>query len=270
MDLEGGVEASSEPPARAAHRRLRTPVTARPALVLAFALTPVLTLVSVDATRAGVASPSVAAATRVIDRAFLCTNSRSRTGVREIRVGATSGFREAEGWKWLASAGIANEGMTPTKLGSDENGLTVYTHWGFGFSAGAGPLANDPTLPQPKRFFYIWAKWAKACKPAAKRRVPLSARGLSGGVAEDETDPDADADQFECAAPQSVLVRLRGVFHRPTSLRLDRASRQLTTAEPVREASFAARTVSGKPLVFASASKSGKARIFTAPTCVTD
>jgi hypothetical protein len=269
MDLEKRVEAPFQRLPRPAYRRLLgTLATARAALVVCFVL--VLTLVIVGATTARVASQSAPAASRIIDRAFLCTNSRSQTGLRGIKVGATTGFREDGRWKWLATAGMANEGTTSTRLGANEDGLTVYTHWGFGFSAGAGPLAADPTLPEPERFFYIWSKWAKACKAVSTRRVPLSAQGLSGGVADDDADPDEDPDQFECAAPQRILVRLRGVFRRPTSLRLNRNLLHLTTGAPVREAAFAARTVSGKPLTFASVSEAGKARIFTAPSCAAD
>jgi hypothetical protein len=265
MDVEGGPEASferSDP--MAGRRRSVTPALARAAFSLAIPLMLVVTIASTGV--AGVTSPSAPAASRMIDRAFVCTNAFSQTGGREIRVGATTGFREDGGWKWLATAGIANEGMRPTRLGED--GPTVYTHWGFGFSAGAGALAIDPTLPRPERFFYIWAKWSSACKPVPTRRVPLSARGLVGGVADDDADPDEEPDQFECAAPQKLFVRVRGVFRRATSLRLDRAFMHLTTAAPVREAAFAARTASGRPYAFASVSESGIARIFTAANCL--
>jgi hypothetical protein len=265
VDVEGGPEASFERPD--AKPRRRPPISlalARAGLVLAFPLT--LGAAVVEARAAGAASQAAPSASRVIDRAFLCTNSFSQTGGRDIRVGATTGFREDGGWKWLASAGIANEGTRATRLGED--GPTVYTNWGFGFSAGAGALAADPTRPRPERFFYIWAKWSTACKLVPVRRVPLSARGLSGGVADDDADPDEEPDQFECAAPQKILVRVRGVFRRSTSLHLDRAFMQLTTEAPVREAAFAARTVSGRPYAFASVSESGVARIFTAPNCV--
>jgi hypothetical protein len=251
-------EVSFERPNASAGRRLFvTPALARAAFTLAVPLTLGVILANAGAV---VTPQSAPTASRIIDRAFLCTNSPSQTGGRDIRVGATPGFREDGGWKWLATAGIANEGTRPTRLGG--GGPTVYTHWGVGFSAGAGTLATDPTLPRPERFFYIWAKWSTACKLVSTARVPLS-----GGGADDDTDPDEAPDQFECAAPQRILVRVRGVFRRATSLRLDRDFMHLTTAAPVREAAFAARTLAGRPFAFASVSESGIARVFTAPNC---
>ena len=208
-------------------------------------------------------SQSSPAASRIIDRAFLCTNTVSERAVREINLAATTGFRDSDGWEWLADAWIGNTGTTPTKLGPNERGLrhTVHTHWGLNFSAGAGPPPKDPAVYQVERRFGIWSKWAKACKPASKRRIPLSARGLSGGVA------DYFGDAFDCPAPRRVFVRTRGIFRTPSSLQLDRESLNLTTDAPVQRASFAVRTTSGKPLAFASVNESGKARIFTAASC---
>jgi hypothetical protein len=201
---------------------------------------------------------------RIIDRAFLCTNATRSGGVRDIGMGAKTGFRSSGTWKWLANAGILNRGTTPTTLGANQAGQrpTVLTHWGLGFSAGAG--TTDPAARPHLGYFHIWSKWAKACESVPVRRVPLSARGLPGGRA------DYFGDGFTCPAPRRVFVRVRGVFSKPASLRLDRATLQLTTDAPVQQASFAVRIESGKPLAYASVNESGKARIFAAPSCVPD
>ncbi len=102
----------------------------------------------------------------------------------------------------------------------------------------------------------------RQCRPSS-RRVPLSPRGLEGGRA----GPFGDA--FECFPARTILVRARAAFRSPTRLRRDRHGRLVTTAA-LREVSFAARSVSGKPLVYAEASESGRARLFVARGCVPD
>lgn len=235
----------------------------RRGLGLGYTLAFVSAVAAAAAPGGGVRSQAMPAASRIIDRAFLCTNAVSERAVREINLGATTGFQDSGGWKWLAEASIGNTGRTPTKLGPNERGLrhTVHTHWGFNLTAGSGPPARDAAPYLVERRFGIWSKWERACEPASKRRVPLSARGLSGGAA------DYFGDDFDCPAPRLVFVRLRGVFRTPASLRLDRESLNLTTDAPVLGASFAVRTESGKPLAFASVNDSGKARIFTARSC---
>jgi hypothetical protein len=98
---------------------------------------------------------------------------------------------------------------------------------------------------------------------ADRARIPLSARGLSGGRA------DAGGVEYECFGPRRILVRIRTVFRSPTSLRVDRREDVLTTGAAVKESYIAARTQAGKPLAFASVSESGT-RLFTAASCIED
>jgi hypothetical protein len=243
-------------------------------LWFAVVLTLSLTFATVGGTTsAGVELQSSAGASRVIDRAYLCTNAVRAGGLREISVWGRTGFQDSGSWKWLAEASIGNNGRTPTLVGPDARGrrVTVYTHWHFGSSAGAGPLADDPTH---ERFFWIWSKWARACKSSPKRLVPLSGRGLSGGEA------GQSGDDYTCPAPRRVLVRARGVFSSPTyhgrpapdpppvGLRLDRRTLMLDTDVPLQQVSYAVRTQAGKPLAFVSANDSGKARLFAADSCI--
>ncbi|MBA2461018.1 MAG: hypothetical protein H0V45_04505 [Actinobacteria bacterium] len=94
---------------------------------------------------------------------------------------------------------------------------------------------------------------SKACAPASSRRVPLSPRGLSGGVASQLSD------EYECPAPRRVYLRIRGVFRSPASLRLDRRFLYHNTEVPLKEAAIAVKSESGKPLAFVAVSESGKA-----------
>jgi hypothetical protein len=63
-------------------------------------------------------------------------------------------------------------------------------------------------------------------------------------------------------------VRVRAVLGSQTALRSFRGF--LRTTVPVREASLAVRTQSGKPLVYAQVFQSGKSLLFTSPTCFPD
>jgi hypothetical protein len=206
------------------------------------------------------------AASHVFDRTYLCTNAPDKWGMRVIGVYAAAGFHDAGSWKWLATAAITNTGTTPTKLGPNELGFrgTVYTHCSFAIPAGSGPAQRDPDSPREEPGVRIWSKWAKACDYRPKRRIPLTVRRLDGGGA------DYFGDRLECRrAPRKVFVRVRAVFGRvPTPLRLEHVSGYLQATGPLAEASLAVRTESGKPLAFAAVSASGKARLFTAPSCV--
>jgi hypothetical protein len=129
-----------------------------------------------------------------------------------------------------------------------------------------GQCVGDGNPKQPGAYeheFSIWSKWARACKPAPNRLVPLSARGLSGGAA------SYFGDRYACPAPRRAYIRVRAIFRTPMSLRLDRRL-MLKTDVPVRQASFVVRTESGKPFAYASVNEAGKARLFTSPACVAE
>ena len=135
-------------------------------------------------------------------------------------------------------------------------------------SGGGSPIVGGATLvsaqtgePRSDYGSYFILS-AKQCK-STSRRVALSSRGLEGGRA------SPLGDRFECYPPRTILVRARAVFPSPTRLRRDRSGR-LVTSVGLRQASFAATTLSGKPLVYAEASDSGRARLFTARGCVPD
>ena len=91
------------------------------------------------------------------------------------------------------------------------------------------------------------------------RSVALSPSGLRGGSAAPL------GNEFECFAPKQVIVRVRAVLAAPGALR---AGQDFQSAHvPVREAKLTVRTVTGKPLVYADVSESGRARIFAAKGC---
>jgi hypothetical protein len=97
-----------------------------------------------------------------------------------------------------------------------------------------------------------------------RRKVSLTSRGLSGGAASRlET-------RYECVTPARIVVRVRAVFGARKSLRRDPRSGSLSAQGTVRESYVAARTLRGRPLIFASMRRSGRARLFMVASCVED
>lgn len=205
------------------------------------------------------------AASRVVDQTYVCSVA-VHNGVRKIVASARRGFRDGDRWRWLASAGVGNEpGGPPAKLPATPSGQIPisYKNWGFGASAGIDLAYPEPSPPlQPYRAAVVVTP-RRACT-ASRARVPLSPRGLDGFPA------DYFGDDVECVAPAKVLVRIRAVFARPATFRVDPSQGALRTQRAsgsIREAALAVRTTSGRPLVYASAAAAGTARLFSAAGC---
>jgi hypothetical protein len=209
---------------------------------------------------AGGSATTSAAPARVIDRTFVCSIGHIAGG-REIEIHARSGFRSLQNpsqWQMLPSAEVGPLGRYLVSISA---GRPREKHRD-------NPSDNGP-------FGSRLAVVATSCK-VARASVSLSARGLTGGPASQL------GEVYDCPTPRSptprkqILVRVRAVFRTPTSLRQrggydQRAwSTSGTVRESPREASFAVRTRGGKPLALAAVFESGKARLFTAPSCIED
>jgi hypothetical protein len=192
------------------------------------------------------------AAARVVDSTFACA-VKLRAGARIIEPSAWSGFsdpaRKAQ-WKWLPYADVG---------GRD---LIAYVF----MYAGAPPPVPEIGASSINRWLGVDAA---SCKPS-QARIRLGTVGLEGGLASQLQY----SDEYECPSPSSVLVRLRAEFRTPVTLRIQRLyqGRWFTTSTkaPVRQGAFAVATLTGKPLAYATVSESGKARLFTARSCVPD
>jgi len=73
-------------------------------------------------------------------------------------------------------------------------------------------------------------------------------------------------ENFTCATPRRVVLRVRAVLDSPAVLRSYRTFARTTI--PVRQGQLAVQTESGKRLAYAEVSESGKARLFTARSCL--
>jgi hypothetical protein len=212
-------------------------------------------LLSVAVALAAVAAlhPSAAApqSGRVIDRTLLCTTI-GQAGVRKLTVSALAPVRgqtdPASGEPQLAGARL-HTGPPTSSSGGGRRAV-----------GGTSLVDADAGAPVPENN-WSFSLSRQQCR-ASRVHVPLSARGLMGGAA------DALGDSYECFPPRRVLVRVRAVFRSRTSLRLNSVTGHLFTRMPVREVFLAVRTSSGKPLAYAAASESGKARVFAAPSCL--
>jgi nucleotide-binding universal stress UspA family protein len=114
------------------------------------------------------------------------------------------------------------------------------------------------------RHLYLIRNWGThavnnpLCRPT-KARAALSPSGLQGG-------PLGPFDERKvCSVRPRVVVRVRAVLARPAVLQSYRKFARTTV--PVKEARFVVQTQSGKRLAYAEVFESGKARLFTAPSC---
>jgi hypothetical protein len=121
-------------------------------------------------------------------------------------------------------------------------------------------IATGPYAFGQKKTGELWISRAP-CK-ASSLRVELSSRSLRGGRAE------RFGEQHACEVPAKVLVRLRAVFTRPVTLRLDRGF--WIAKGRMSSAALAVATLRRSPIFYASTDDEN-ARVFTSSSrCVPD
>jgi hypothetical protein len=178
---------------------------------------------------------------RVIDRTVRCTVPL-RAGLRLVSVSGQSGVRDQDDpsqWFAIASVSLSVQGA----------GLAL---------AQAGTPRSERTdrVPQFTESFWIHTR---ACRPVAAR-ISFGPRGLGGGPL------NQFSERYKCTTPKRVLLRVRGEFRSPVTLRLRDGI--LSTAEPLTKGQVAMRTERGKPLLYADVVESGKGRLFFTGNCV--
>jgi len=195
----------------------------------------------------------------LLDQRFSC-RTVLLGGVREVETRAHRGFRFGGEWTKLAYASIstgAQAGPLSGRTTAPPNSLA----W-----IAAGSPAAGTTVDSEFHTFPVRASGTLGVNPAfctrSSARIPLTSSGLRGGAAGQLVE------EFDCIAPQRVLVRVRAVVR--SESRLHRRGGFLSTREPLREAELVVRTEKGKPLVYARVFESGKAELLTARSCVRD
>jgi hypothetical protein len=195
------------------------------------------------------------AASTIIDRTVVCATT-PLGGVREVEVRSHAGIRQGSSWKQLPFAVVAS-GAVGSRVTALENSLAWIT---AGRPSGTTTMDSGFNLSWPHTSGTV-AVSLRSCR-ASSARVPLSSNALQGGTV------GVFGDAYDCSVPRRVLVRVRAVMQSTTRLHAELGL--LRTNTPVQEATMAARTESGKPLVYAQVLASGKARLFTASSCVPD
>jgi hypothetical protein len=179
---------------------------------------------------------------RVIDRTMRCTVPL-RAGLRLVAVSGQSGVRDQDDssrWFALSSVSVFVQGAS------------------LALAQAGSPRTErlDRRVPQPNESFWIHTR---ACRPVAAR-ISFGPRGLGGGRL------NQFSERYKCTTPKRVLLRVRGEFRSPVTLRLRDGI--LSTAEPLTKGQLAMRTERGKPLLYADVVESGKARLFFTGNCV--
>lgn len=199
-----------------------------------------------------------AQSTRTVDRTVVCAAVPSG-GINEVEVQARAGaVRRGSSWQKPATTIVTTGGT-----GSAAQALDNVLAWAI-----AGRPTRDATvIPDPfGNFSYPIRAWgtlamANRCR-VSRARPPLSSRGLRGGAV------DALGEIFDCPSPRRVLVRVRATLTASASLSTRRGN--LGTTTPLREARVVIATSAGRRLAYAEVLSSGRARLFTAPSCVAD
>jgi hypothetical protein len=187
----------------------------------------------------------------VLDRTYSCAIAL-HGGIYQLENRAHPGARAGGSWTKLAYVGL--------RAGVFSGGTGNLLAW-----ISAGKPTMSTTVDQEfwtfdVRTFGTIGISGRACNPS-RASVPLSPRGLRGGAAA------VLGSELKCDVPRRVLIRLRAVIPSRASLH----GREFESIHiPVREAKLAGRTLSGKPLVYAAVSQSGKATLFTAKGCLAE
>ena len=213
--------------------------------------TAVVALVLAALLAVGSARADVEATTAVLDRTYTCSIPL-HGGIYQLENRAHPGSRSSGSWTKLAYAGL--------RAGVFSGGTGNLLAW-----ISAGKPTKTTTVDQEfwtfdVRTFGTVGIRGNLCNPT-NAAVPLTPAGLRGGPAAPL------GDELKCDVPRRVLVRLRAVLPSRASLH---GTEFESVHAPVREAKLAVRTLSGKPLSYATVSQSGKATLFTARGCVPD
>jgi hypothetical protein len=188
---------------------------------------------------------SGAVAANVVERTLSCTTG-VHAGAHVVYIGSQTGFKNGDTFQYLAQANVTTAG---SQIASQPNN---YQPQLVAMTAGYPP---KPPLTTGGVGYD-----GKRCVPT-KAQVPLSKRGLSGGVA------NAFGDQTECFPPGKVLIHFRVVFTAPPTVKVNKKARFYQALGRVKLGQMAVRSVTGKPLAYLDVVDAGTSRAFTAGSC---
>ena len=184
-------------------------------------------------------APASPAATRAVDRTLLCRVGYSG-GARLLLLTARSAARRGDALGWLAHATVSTPGNPLSRQNAAPTLAGVSAGWPPPPPLTTGGLGYDNTRCGPSR-----------------AKVPLSAKGLTGGVA------SAFGEDLRCVVGKTVVVHVRATFREPVVEEPNKAGGFVSALGRMETGQIAVRTLSGKPLVYADVADGGRARLFT-------
>lgn len=197
----------------------------------------------------GSSARAEADAVTILDRTYACAVF-FRGGTYLIEARSHTGTKRHGSWARLPYASVRSGVFS----GGPGNLLVWIT---------AGRPTKDTRIDQDYDTFDVNTFGTIGVRRESCRRtstkVPLSASGLEGGLAEQL------GTEFECYTPKQVVFRVRAVL--AGSGRLRAGQYYETSHVPIREATLAVRTPKGKALVYADVRERGPARMFAAQGC---
>jgi hypothetical protein len=203
------------------------------------------------------AGQSAGQGARVVDRTVVCA-AQLNGGIYEVEIRTQSGaVRKGSRWDKPALAMV-----TTGSTGAAAQALYNAVAWVVaGTPTGEASLVQTMVgITYPVR---TWGTLAMANRCRVSRaRTALSAKGLQGAF----VDPFGTV--FDCPTPRRFLIRMRAVLTASSPLRTRRG--YLATTTTVTQGRVVVATPAGKRLAYAEVASSGRARLFTAPSCVAD
>lgn len=184
-------------------------------------------------------APASDTASRILDRTLLCRTGYSG-GARLVLLTARSAARRGDQLEWLAQAFVTTPGNPLSRQNSQPTLAGVSAGWPPPPPLTSGGLGYDNGRCGPTR-----------------TKVPLSPRGLTGGVA------NAYGEDLRCIVGKTVLVRIRATFRQPVVEAPSKAGDFINALGRVDTGQIAVRTPVGKPVIYADVADGGRARLFT-------
>ena len=184
-------------------------------------------------------APASHTVSRVVDRTLLCRAGYSG-GARLVLINARSAARRGDQLDWLAQAFVTTPGNPLSKQDSQPTLAGMSAGWPPPPPLTSGGLGYDNARCGPSR-----------------AKVPLTSRGLTGGVA------NAFGEELRCLVGKTVLIRIRGTFRQPVDEEPNKAGDYVNALGRLDKGQLAVRTASGKPVLYADVAEGGRARLFT-------
>jgi hypothetical protein len=184
-------------------------------------------------------APASQTASRVVDRTLLCRTGYSG-GARLVLINARSAARQGDRLDWLAQAFVSTPGNPLSRQDSQPTLAGMSAGWPPPPPLTSGGLGYDNARCGPSR-----------------TKVPLTARGLTGGIA------NAFGEELRCIVGRTVLVHIHATFRQPVAEEPTKAGDYVNALGRMDRGQLAVRTAAGAQVMYADVAEGGRTRLFT-------